>query len=271
MAVRHSFTHSTAPAEQQPEAGGRTLTGGRPLIVAHRSLSPGQAENAISALHPAVAVGADLIELDIRLSLDRTPMVLHDAMLGRTTTGHGWVRLWPAVALRRLALRNVPAIESPPSLATLLRSMPPGAQAALHLKDTGAIGPVLRLIEHLGTANQTWLWLERPGDVYTATRRLPNLRVTLLRPGGWQPNQRASYFREAQWVGASGVSLPSNVIDNDLVTAAHQHQLRVFTRLDVPARARQLIPHGVDGFITTDPGAVRQMVAPGFVEDAGRD
>ena len=51
------------------------------IIVAHRSLTPGAIENARSSLQLAADAGADLIELDVRLSLDRKPMVFHDAFL----------------------------------------------------------------------------------------------------------------------------------------------------------------------------------------------
>ncbi len=215
-------------------------------------MTPGAIPNAASSIARAAQAGADLIELDVRLSLDHQPVLVHDAMLRTSTTGRGWVRLWPGFALRRLHLLLDPE-RTVDTLNEALGAAPANAQLALHLKDRQALGPVLRRLGKVGMAGRTWLWLERPQDVYTATRSLPGLRVTLLRPSGWHPEHRQRYFAEAQWVGAAAVSLPAGVIDEQMVIVAHQHHVRVFTRIDDPRQAPALATIGVDGFITSDP------------------
>lgn len=225
----------------------------RPLIVAHRSLTPGAIENARSAIAVAARSGADLIELDIRLSLDRKPVILHDAFLRRSTRGRGWVRLWPSFLLYRLPLRDASDGERVMSLKSVLRVFPDGVQPALHLKDRAALPSVLNAIARHGSADRTWLWLEHPRDVSTARRRLPGLRVTLLRPAGWTPANRQRYFEEAQWVGAAGVCVPWGVIDRGLVEHAHRHQLRVFSSVERMDDVAGHAATGLDGFITDDP------------------
>ena len=233
---------------------------GSPLIIAHRALTPGAIPNSVASVSSAIDAGADLVELDVRLSLDRKPVLVHDAMLRHTTTGRGWVRLWPNFGLRRLRL----LLDADHPIQTLDEALEvplSGAQLALHLKDRGALGPVLRRLHEAKAASRTWLWLERPGDVITATRRLPDLRVTLLRPKGWYPDEYPSYVAEAQWVGAAAISLPAGVISQEMVRTAHQHHLRVFTRIDEPQQAPPLSAIGVDGFITTDSRATRLLLA----------
>lgn len=229
-----------------------------PLIVAHRALTPGAAENTRSAVTLAAASGADLIELDIRLTLDRQPVVLHDAFLRRSTTARGWVRLWPSFALSRVPLREAKPGDRVPTLRAILREFPAGVQAALHLKDRAALPAVLKAVARFGEPGQTWLWLDHPRDVYTARRTLPELWVTLLRPAGWMPRSRQSYFEEAQWVGAAGVSVPWGVVDDGLIRHAHQHHLLVFSRLERMDTLASRLDAGLDGVITSDPGAVRQ-------------
>ena len=230
----------------------------QPLIVAHRSLTPGATENARSAIALAAQSGADLIELDIRLTLDRQPVVLHDAFLRRATRGWGLVRLWPSFALARLPLREAEPGDRVSLLRSILADFPVGAQPALHLKVRSALPTVLRTIARYGNPGRTWLWLEHPQDVYTASRTLPELRVTLLRPAGWMPHSRQSYFEEAQWVGAAGVSVPWGVIDDVLVEHAHRHHLLAFSRLERMDTLTSRLEAGVDGVITDDPRAVRQ-------------
>ena len=56
-----------------------------PLIIAHRGSSAVAPENTLAAFNRALADGADGIELDVRLSRDGVPVVIHDATLKRTS------------------------------------------------------------------------------------------------------------------------------------------------------------------------------------------
>ena len=58
-----------------------------PLIIAHRGDSTNFPENTISAFQNAVTLGADGIELDVRLTKDQNLVVFHDHYLGRTAPG----------------------------------------------------------------------------------------------------------------------------------------------------------------------------------------
>src|SRR5262245_3692480 len=58
---------------------------GRPMIVAHRGDSYRAPENTIEAARLGFEAGADAWELDVRLTADGVPVVIHDATLARTT------------------------------------------------------------------------------------------------------------------------------------------------------------------------------------------
>lgn len=62
-----------------------------PLIIAHRGASSDAPENTITAFALAVEQGADGIELDVQLSADGVPVVIHDSTVERTTNGRGAV------------------------------------------------------------------------------------------------------------------------------------------------------------------------------------
>jgi glycerophosphoryl diester phosphodiesterase len=53
----------------------------RPLI-AHRGASAHHPENTIAALRGAAEAGADIVELDVRITADGALAVHHDAQLG---------------------------------------------------------------------------------------------------------------------------------------------------------------------------------------------
>src|ERR1044072_702205 len=54
------------------------------LIIGHRGASAVAPENTIAAFREALAVGADGIEFDVRLTRDGVPVVIHDSTLRRT-------------------------------------------------------------------------------------------------------------------------------------------------------------------------------------------
>ena len=55
-----------------------------PLIIGHRGASAVAPENTLAAFREAIAVGADGVEFDVRLTRDCVPVVIHDGDLRRT-------------------------------------------------------------------------------------------------------------------------------------------------------------------------------------------
>jgi glycerophosphoryl diester phosphodiesterase len=74
----------------------------RPLVIAHRGASAVAPEHTIAALERALELGADGLQLDVHLSRDDQPVVIHDYTLERTTDGAGAVRALTVRELKRL-------------------------------------------------------------------------------------------------------------------------------------------------------------------------
>src|SRR6185437_92141 len=72
------------------------------LVIAHRGNSAFFPENTLEAFERAVALGADALELDVRLSSDGRAVVIHDPTLERTTNGTGAVGAQALAGLQRL-------------------------------------------------------------------------------------------------------------------------------------------------------------------------
>jgi glycerophosphoryl diester phosphodiesterase len=53
----------------------------KPQIVAHRGYSGAYPENTLCAIRGAITIGADMVELDVRLSRDHVPVIFHSASL----------------------------------------------------------------------------------------------------------------------------------------------------------------------------------------------
>jgi glycerophosphoryl diester phosphodiesterase len=64
---------------------------GAPLVIAHRGASAYAPENTLSAFRLALELGADALEVDVKLTRDRIAILMHDSSLARTTNGTGQV------------------------------------------------------------------------------------------------------------------------------------------------------------------------------------
>jgi glycerophosphoryl diester phosphodiesterase len=80
----------------------RILPEHRSLVVAHRGASVAHPENTLAAFEAAIATGAEVLELDVRLSADGVPVVLHDPHVSRSTDGQGLVHEMTLAELKRL-------------------------------------------------------------------------------------------------------------------------------------------------------------------------
>lgn len=78
------------------------FAGSRPMVIAHRgggALRPG---NTLLAFEHALDLGVDVLEMDVRMSRDGVPVIIHDATVDRTTDGQGAVDDLNAAQLQAL-------------------------------------------------------------------------------------------------------------------------------------------------------------------------
>jgi len=98
---------------------------GRPVFVAHRGASDRALENSPAAFALALADGADMIEFDVRLTADGTPVVFHDAVTGRTAKENLDVSRTAWTRLGRVRLKNGETLPSLEETLSLLRGAVP--------------------------------------------------------------------------------------------------------------------------------------------------
>jgi glycerophosphoryl diester phosphodiesterase len=72
--------------------------------IAHRGASGYAPENTRAAFDLAIAMGADAIETDVRLTADGHPVLFHDSVVDRVSDGQGPVDDYTLDELRRLDL-----------------------------------------------------------------------------------------------------------------------------------------------------------------------
>jgi len=78
----------------------------RVLIIAHRGDWRNAPENSLQAIQNCIDMDIDMVEIDVRLTKDSIPVLMHDKTINRTTTGKGNVSDWTLKDLQSLHLRN---------------------------------------------------------------------------------------------------------------------------------------------------------------------
>ena len=73
-------------------------------IFAHRGASGYAPENTLEAFALAITQGADGIELDVQLTKDGIPVVIHDETIDRVTEKKGWVKDYTLKKLKELTV-----------------------------------------------------------------------------------------------------------------------------------------------------------------------
>ncbi|SFS01010.1 glycerophosphoryl diester phosphodiesterase [Microbacterium sp. cf046] len=85
-----AFIGATPARVSATELLGETRTAGEEAFIAsHRGGGATAPENTIPAISAALAAGFDYVEVDVSLTADRQPVLMHDAKVDRTTDGHG--------------------------------------------------------------------------------------------------------------------------------------------------------------------------------------
>ena len=74
----------------------------KPVVTAHRGFSGRYPENTLLAFEKAVELGVDIVEFDVRATSDGELVIIHDALLDRTTDGSGSVSSHTLADLKRL-------------------------------------------------------------------------------------------------------------------------------------------------------------------------
>jgi glycerophosphoryl diester phosphodiesterase len=74
----------------------------RPLVFAHRGGAKLAPEHTMAAFANGLAHGSDGLEVDVHLSRDGVPVIMHDPTVDRTTDGHGPIASFTVAELARL-------------------------------------------------------------------------------------------------------------------------------------------------------------------------
>ncbi|MCK4507683.1 MAG: hypothetical protein KAU27_04030 [Desulfuromonadales bacterium] len=229
----------------------------QPFIWAHRGASSCAPENTLSAFSAAVAAGADGLELDIHLSCDGIPVVIHDETLERTTGGCGFVAEMTAQQLRQLDAGSWFsadfADESIPLLDDVLRTFGGQLRLNLELKELRAGMVVLKLLKQYPSADivVSSFNCELLQHLRSVNADLPI--AVLFELGNWR-----HAVKVARELSACAFHPALNQVNDAMLAACTEAALPVLVwTVDDLCTARSLIGMGVSGFFTNDPAKLK--------------
>lgn len=107
------------------------------LKIGHRGAKGHLPENTLASFEKAIALGVDMIELDVWLSSDKIPMVIHDETIDRTTSKTGLVTDYSAKELQALGI---------PALIDVFKLVDNRCEINVEIKTFSATQAVLNLI-----------------------------------------------------------------------------------------------------------------------------
>jgi len=230
---------------------------GEMFLYAHRGASAEAPENTLVAFRRALETGADGVELDVHLSADGIPVVIHDETLDRTTDGVGAVAAHGIEALRTLDAglwfdRHF-ADESLPTLEETLRLLAGRLRLNLEVKDSRAGMAVIELLGRFPNADIVISSFDY-GLLARLRRVAPDLPLAVLQDAG---NWHRALVR-AEALRASAFHPRADLVSRPLLAACRRLQLPVFPwTVDDPTQARGLARMGIAGLFTNDPAGLR--------------
>lgn len=255
-------------------SGRRAVSTGWPVNVGHRGSPFRSPENTLASFRAAVEAGAGGLELDVRLTRDGQPVIMHDPTVDRTTDGSGPVSGMTLDKVRRLNARarpdDVDGRFPVPTLADVLEELPGptvnidikdgtrrGAEAAVLgvLRKAGATGRVLVVSEHHGVVRR---FRRLAGSEVATGASRPEIGLFLILSTLRLERLARPAYAALQVPPRYGV-LP--IVTPRFVAAAHSRGARVDAwTIDEPEEMRRLLDLGVDAVMTNRPETLAQVL-----------
>lgn len=216
----------------------------RPLVLGHRGSPRESRENTLESFGRAILAGADGVEMDVQRSRDGVPVVIHDDSLERVWEMRHRVSKLHWSAIERLVGARIPSFEQVAAWAATS-----GAWLNVELKAANVEAEVLRLIDHFGIRDRTFVSSFDPALVSAFGRVDDDVRRFFLTER-WDAAALSDFERS----GASGICLGDDAATAVTLEDLHRRGLPVIVwTVNESARVKELLQAGVVGIISDLP------------------
>lgn len=241
-----------------------------PLVVAHRGASGAAPENTMAAFELAVEMGADMIELDVHATKDGHVVVLHDAVVKRTTTGDitgsvVWYTLEEIKTLDAGSWKGPEfAGEEIPTLHEVLSAFKGRTKILIEIKAENIEDKVVEAIRETGTEDDVVIQSFNVEAVRRCRELLPEVPAGVLFSApllfGWS-SFNDKVISTAHDVNVDFVAVGRRAATPELVSMAKKNGFDVFVwTVNRTKDMAEMIEVGVDGIITNHPDVLIELL-----------
>ena len=234
--------------------------GGRTWVIAHRGFSGRAPENTVAAIREAIAIGADMAEIDVTLTADNRVVVIHDETLQRTTNGSGNVADHSFDEIRSLDagswFASQFAGEKVPTLDEVLDTVKGQILLNVEIKseavDRGISDEVAAAIKARGMTDQVIVSSFSPTALEQMHAVAPEIRTAVL----YNPElQRGEDPVEiVHGLGASVFNIRGSRLQAKMLRSCREHGIPVGVyTVDKPRKMKQWVKKGIDAIFTNYP------------------
>jgi glycerophosphoryl diester phosphodiesterase len=238
------------------------------LPIAHRGVPAQAAANSLQGFALAAALGAGMIETDLRLSADGALVLAHDDALALPGGARVSVARTPLARLRRWQPGGEPLSTLDEALSLRYHGAP--LTFNLDIKVRGTAGPLLAALRRSARQEGILLTGPAPSTFRAVQAAFPWVQVALT---GWAwlralaalaPAPGAALGRglvtAARLTRASALTLEHTLATRELVQVCHDAGLRVLVwTVDRLPRMRDMLAIGVDGITTNRVDALMRL------------
>ena len=249
----------------------------RPWVVAHRGYRAKYPENTLAAFEAAISVEADMIELDVCLTRDRVPVVIHDKALDRTTDGKGLVSEHTLAEIQKLDTGSWFNAEfkeeSIPTLEEVMLKIRGRITVNIEIKPESFEAPapadaietqVCKLVEMLGMADSVLIssfehfFFARIQRWYREQKKLTALRVAPLQEAPIDDEIAVALCRRQK---AYSYHPDESLVTRSLIQMLKADGYQIFPyTINDEKRMEQLIRWGVSGIISDEPERLVKVI-----------
>ncbi|MHA1124952.1 MAG: glycerophosphodiester phosphodiesterase [Candidatus Heimdallarchaeota archaeon] len=223
-----------------------------PLIFGHRGSSIREPENTMRALQAAIQEGADGVEFDVRITKDREIVIIHDAMINRTSNGRGKVKKFNYSELLEFDFGKGEKILL---LKDVLKKYGNKYWINIEIKETGFESEIVEMLRELKITEKVVISSFKKSALIIITKLTTDIPLAYLF------NKPINNFTKLQKLKFTSIHPGKLFVNKQLMQAANKANLkvRVWT-VDNFKEAKRLAKLGVDGIITNDPKGVIQAL-----------
>ncbi len=238
------------------------------MRIAHRGASgKGLApENTLAAIEKALEIGVDLVEVDIHLTADGHPVVIHDRTVDRTTDGSGPVDGLTLEEIRKLDAGKWrdPAYrgERIPTMEEALDLVKGRAGLLIEAKTEEAAERAVTVIRSMRAQAHVVIQSFHGVAVRAVNRMDRRIPTAFLMTGGESALRRKSgVVKRVLKLGANALSLKYTAARPDLVGVFLSRAMGFWVwTVDNEADMRAMVEMGVGGIITNHPDKLNAVL-----------